>query len=139
MKLRNSVVREREMERKVQLAWNPFAVEKTHYFHRDYQTNTKFDYLPVRSGFCCSVVNDTNTSRTVQKKNSLISSHRRRMEIVPFSAIRYTRSLNVFLFFFFLAFQSVFFRYLPHSQMALINLAVAFAHFTLPSRNFKYT
>lgn len=36
MKLRNSEVREREMERKVQLAWNPFAVEKTHYFHRDF-------------------------------------------------------------------------------------------------------
>lgn len=36
MKLRKSEVGEREMERKVQFAWNPFAVEKTHYFHRDY-------------------------------------------------------------------------------------------------------
>lgn len=129
MKLRNSVVREREMERKVQLAWNPFAVEKTHYFHRDFQTNTKFDYLPVRSGFCCSVVNDTNTSRTVQKKNSLISSHRRRMEIVPFSAIRYTRSLNVFLFFFFLAFQSVFFSVFTTFTNGINKLSCCFCTF----------
>lgn len=62
-------VGESGMERKVQLVRNPFAVEKKRIISIEIfrpipnLTTYQFDLV-----FCCSVVNDTNTSRTVQKK-----------------------------------------------------------------------